>query len=103
MVRKPHSHCWSPCLTSGRGTMIPQVTQRWKKKKKAYLFENLKPTYKDKYSIIGDFSGGLVAKNPRGQCRVPRFNPWSEKADSACRKHKKDPMCCNLDTAQPNK
>ena len=57
--------------------MIPQGTQR-KKKKKAYLLENLKPTHKDKYSIIGDFSGGLVAKTPRGQRRGPRFDPWSE-------------------------
>ena len=24
-----------------------------------------------------DFPGGPVAKTPRFQCRVPRFNPWS--------------------------
>ena len=56
--------------------MIPQATQR--KEKKAYLPENLKPTHKDKYSIIGDFSSGLAAKTPCGQCRGPRFDPWSE-------------------------
>ena len=24
-----------------------------------------------------DFSGGLVAKTPKSQCREPRFHPWS--------------------------
>ena len=33
VVRIPHSHCWSPGSISGRETVIPQATQRKKKKK----------------------------------------------------------------------
>ena len=63
---------------------IPISHRKFLRKKFVYLtsvnifsLTLVRTEYSNQEKLLGDFSGGPVAKIPCSQCRVPGFDPWS--------------------------